>query len=83
MALTLIFGILGGFLPGLQSGSVFNTLGRVTPNSWAMDGFLALASGAGLSEIVVPVAALLAMAAILFVVSAILFRRRQSEMLVG
>ena len=28
-------------------------------------------------------AALLAMAAILFVVSAILFRRRQSEMLVG
>mgnify|MGYP001158023358 CR=1 FL=1 len=83
MALTLIFGILGGFIPGLQSGAVFNTLSRIAPNSWAMDGFLTLASGAGLSEIVVPVAALLAMAAILFVVSAIIFRRRQSEMLAG
>lgn len=84
MALTLIFGILGGsFVPGQQMGPVFNALSRITPNSWAMDGFVSLASGEGLSGILLPVAALLAMAAILFIVSAAMFRRRQSGMLIG
>jgi ABC-2 type transport system permease protein len=84
MALTLIFGILGGsFVPGQQMGPVFNALSRITPNSWAMDGFVSLASGEGLAGILLPVAALLAMAAILFIVSAAMFRRRQSGMLIG
>lgn len=84
MALTLIFGILGGsFFSTQQMGPLFDTLSRITPNKWALDGFVSLASGDGLSSIAVPVAALLAMAAILFVVSAVLFRRRQSGMLIG
>lgn len=84
MALTLIFGILGGsFVPGMQMGSLLERAGSITPNKWAMDGFMALAAGDGLPAIIVPVAALLAMAAILFIISAALFRRRQSELLVG
>lgn len=84
MALTLIFGILGGSFvqitliwPGLE------TISRITPNSWAMDGFLSLALGEGLSAIITPVVALLVMAAILFTASAVVFRRRQSALLAG
>ncbi len=84
MALTLIFGILGGsFIPNQQMGALFKMAGRVTPNSWAMDGFLALASGEGLAGVAVPIAALLIMAAMLFIASAVLFRRRQGGMLIG
>jgi ABC-2 type transport system permease protein len=82
MALTLIFGILGGsFVPNLQMGSVMDWLSRITPNRWAMDGFIALASGEGLSAVLLPVSALLLMAVILFAVSAALFRRRQTALL--
>ena len=84
MAVTLLFGILGGsFVPSENMGPVFEWAGRITPNKWAMDGFLSLASGDGLAALVTPIAALLVMAAVLFTVSAALFRRRQSDMLIG
>ncbi len=84
MALTLIFGILGGsFGPNAQAGSLLDWAGRITPNKWALDGFVALAAGEGLSAVFVPVAALLLMAAVLFAVSAALFRRRQTALLTG
>jgi ABC-2 type transport system permease protein len=84
MALALIFGILGGsFVPGQEFGPVLEWAGRVTPNRWAMAGFVALASGEGLAGIATPVAALLVMAAILFVVAAAFFRRRQTSLLTG
>ncbi|MBP6786236.1 MAG: ABC transporter permease [Candidatus Promineofilum sp.] len=84
MAVTLLFGILGGsFIPNQNMGAAFEWAGRITPNKWAMDGFLSLATGDGLAEIVTPVAALLVMAVVLFAVSAALFRRRQSDMLSG
>ncbi len=84
MAVTLIFGIVSGtFIPGQQFGAVFQTAARLTPNRWALDGFLALASGEGLAGVVTPVIALLVMAVALFIISAAIFRRRQSEMLVG
>lgn len=84
MAVTLLFGILGGsFIPNQNMGAVFDLAGRITPNKWAMDGFLSLASGDGPAAIMTPVAALLVMAAVLFVVAAALFRRRQSDMLTG
>ena len=84
MAVTLLFGILGGsFVPSQNMGPVFEWAGRITPNKWAMDGFLSLASGDGLAALVTPIAALLVMAAVLFTVSAALFRRRQSDMLIG
>lgn len=84
MALTLIFGIVSGtFIPGQQFGAAFQTAARLTPNRWALDGFLALASGEGLAGIITPVIALLVMAAVLFAAAAALFRRRQSELLTG
>jgi len=84
MALTLIFGILGGsFVPMQGAAPVLNWLSRITPNRWALDGFSGLAEGGGLAAVAVPVAALLTMAVILFAAAALLFRRRQGAMLIG
>lgn len=84
MALTLIFGILGGsFVPMQGATPLLDRLSRITPNRWALDGFTALAEGEGLAGIVTPLAALLVMATLLFVVAAFLFRRRQGAMLIG
>lgn len=83
-ALMLIFGILGGsFVPGMEFGPVLDWAGRITPNRWAQDGFVSLASGDGLAALVTPLTALVVMALILFAVAAVLFRRRQSSILTG
>lgn len=82
MAITLIFGILGGSFVPLQGGaSLIDWLSRLTPNRWALDGFTSLALGEGLAGLVVPLAALFIMAVALFIVSAVIFRRRQSSLL--
>ncbi|WP_374685998.1 ABC transporter permease [Promineifilum sp.] len=84
MALTLIFGILGGSFAPLQDVSpLLDQLSRITPNRWAMDGFTGLASGDGLAAVALPVGVLLAMAVVLFAVSAFIFRRRQGAMIGG
>ena len=84
MAVTLIFGILGGsFAPMQDAWPVLDWLSRLTPNRWALDGFSALAQGDGLAGVVVPVASLLVMAAAPFAVAAVLFRRRQGALLLG
>jgi ABC-2 type transport system permease protein len=83
-ALMLIFGILGGsFVPGQVFGPALQWAGMITPNRWAQDGFVSLASGEGLAGIATPVSALLIMAVILFAVSATIFRRRQTSLLTG
>jgi ABC-type multidrug transport system permease subunit len=53
-----------------------NWLSWLTPHSWALDGFVELALGGGLNDILVSVVALLVMAAILFALSVVVFRRR-------
>ncbi len=84
MALTLIFGIVSGsFIPGQSFGPVMNAAARLTPNRWALDGFMSLAAGDGLAGIAAPVAALSVMAVVLFVASAMLMRRRQTDLLTG
>ena len=83
-ALMLIFGILGGsFVPGMAFGPVLDWAGRITPNRWAQDGFLSLASGDGLVGIATPLTALVIMAVVLFALSAVIFRRRQGTILTG
>jgi ABC-2 type transport system permease protein len=83
-ALMLIFGILGGsFVPGMVFGPVLQYAGMITPNYWAQNGFVSLASGDGLAALVAPLTALLLMAVILFAVAAVLFRRRQGSILTG
>ena len=82
MALTLLFGILSGsFVPLNDAWPVLDWLSRITPNRWAMDGFVALAAGEGAAAVLVPVSALLVMAAVLFAAAALFFRRRQGALL--
>ena len=82
MALTLLFGILGGsFVPLNDAWPALDWLSRITPNRWALDGFTALAAGDGGAAVLVPVAALLVMAVVLFAAAALLFRRRQGALL--
>jgi len=82
MAMTLLFGILGGsFVPLSDAWPMLDWLSRITPNRWAMDGFMALAAGEGGPSFLVPVAALLVMAVVLFAAAALFFRRRQGALL--
>jgi len=84
MALTLIFGILGGSFAPLQDVSpLLDQLSRITPNRWAMDGFVGLASGDGLAAVALPIGMLLLMAVVLFAVAAFIFRRRQGALITG
>jgi ABC-2 type transport system permease protein len=76
-AVTLIFGILGGSFT--NTGNLpewFQTLGKITPNAWGLEGFTILALGGGLADILVPVAALLIMGGGLFTVAVLLLNRR-------
>jgi ABC-2 type transport system permease protein len=76
-ALMLIFGILGGsFFAGFGSPTgLWGTISRITPNSWAGEGFLQLARGGGLRDILTPIGALLIMGLVLFGVAVWAFRR--------
>lgn len=76
-AVMLIFGILGGSFISLEQMPPFiQTMSRITPNSWALDGFTSLAFGGTLSNLSTPITALLTMGLILFTVSVILFGRK-------
>lgn len=76
-AVMLIFGILGGtFFPTAQMGGLLELAGKITPHVWAMDGFLSLATGGTLADVVTPVLALLLMTALVFGAALLLLRRR-------
>lgn len=82
LAITLLFGILGGsFVPLNDAWPALDLLSRITPNRWALDGFAALTAGEPLSAVLVPIAALLLMAVVLFAAAALLLRRRQGALL--
>jgi len=76
-AIMLIFGILGGSFTniGIMPNWV-QWVSRISPNRWGLDGFTNLAMGGNLANIVIPVIALLIMAAALFLVSVVLFSHR-------
>ena len=76
-AIMLIFGILGGsFIQLDQMPAYIQTLSRITPNSWALDGFTILALGGTLADLSTPVTALLTMGSLLFVASVLLFGKK-------
>jgi ABC-2 type transport system permease protein len=52
------------------------TLSKITPNAWGLDGFTTLAQGGTLADISTPIIALTMMGAVLFVVAVILFNRQ-------
>jgi ABC-2 type transport system permease protein len=76
MAMTLLFGLLGGsFFGGVLPG-VVGAIGMVTPNYWGQVGFNTLARGGDLQDLLPIYAVLIAMAAILLVISVVIFRRK-------
>jgi len=75
-AVMLIFGILGGSFIELEQFPPFiQTISKITPNAWGLDGFTTLALGGTLSNLMEPITALLIMGALLFGVAVVLFNR--------
>jgi hypothetical protein len=52
------------------------TVSRITPNAWALDGFTTLALGGTLTNLSAPLTALLTMGATLFLASVLLFGKK-------
>jgi ABC-2 type transport system permease protein len=76
MAMTLLFGLMGGsFFGGVMPGLI-GAIGMLTPNYWGQMGFSTLARGGDLQDLLPVYAATLAMAAILLVISVFIFRRK-------
>jgi len=75
-AVMLIFGILGGSFVNLeQLPPLVQTLSKITPNAWGLDGFTTLALGGTLKNLAEPITALLVMGTVLFSISVVLFNR--------
>ena len=76
-AVMLIFAMLGGSFIQLENlPAIVQTLGRITPNAWAMDGFTTLAFGGTLTTLSTPILALLTMGIVLFSISSVLFGKK-------
>ena len=76
-ALMLIFGIMGGSFISLDQFPPFmQTISKITPNAWGLDGFTTLALGGTLKNLATPITALLIMGAVLFGVAVMLFNRK-------
>jgi ABC-2 type transport system permease protein len=72
----LIFGILGGSFISLDQLPPFvQSLSRITPNAWGLDGFTTLALGGTLKNLGEPIMGLLVMGTVLFGIAVVLFRR--------
>jgi ABC-2 type transport system permease protein len=66
-AITLLFGILGGaFINRDAMPPWFQVASKITPNAWGLEGFTTLALGGSLADVLLPVGALLVMAAVVF-----------------
>ena len=76
-AIMLIFGILGGSFVSLENLHPYvQSLSKITPNAWGLDGFTTLALGGGLADIATPITALLMMGTVLFIAAVLLFNRQ-------
>jgi len=75
-AIMLIFGILGGSFINLEQFPPFmQTISKITPNAWGLDGFTTLALGGTLKNLTEPIAALLIMGTVLVGIAVVLFNR--------
>lgn len=75
-AVMLIFAILGGSFINLEQMPAFlQTISKITPNAWGMDGFTTLALGGTLNNLGEPITALVVMGMVLFGISVVLFSR--------
>jgi len=56
--------------------SFVQTFSKITPNAWALDGFTTLELGGTLTDLSAPIIALVSMGSILFLVSVVLFGKK-------
>jgi ABC-2 type transport system permease protein len=76
-ALTLIFAAgAGNFVPRPALPAWLQRLSYVSPNAWALDGFMELTAGGGLQQVITPAIALLVMGGVLFAFALLAFRRQ-------
>ena len=76
-ALTLIFAAgAGNFVPRPALPVWLQRLSYISPNAWALDGFMELTAGGGLQQVITPAIALLAMGGVLFAFALVAFRRQ-------
>lgn len=73
-ALMLLFGLLSGMFVSVGSGIAYY-ISRITPNAWALDGFVELSTGIA-PDVLPNILALLAMGIALFAISITAFRRQ-------
>jgi ABC-2 type transport system permease protein len=72
----LIFSILGGSFINLENFPPFiQTISKITPNAWGLDGFTTLVLGGTLKNLTEPITALLVMGTVLFGVAVVIFNR--------
>jgi len=72
----LIFSILGGSFINLENFPPFiQTISKITPNAWGLDGFTTLALGGTLKNLTEPITALLVMGTVLFGIAVVIFNR--------
>jgi ABC-2 type transport system permease protein len=76
-AMMLFFGLLGGsFFGGDSFDGILGTIGKITPNAWAQEGFTILAGAGTLADVRGSIVGLVVMGSILFGVAVVVFRRR-------
>jgi ABC-2 type transport system permease protein len=76
-AVTLLFAAAAGnFIPRTNLPGWLQKISLITPNAWGLDGFSKLANGGTLADIWVQVLGLAVMAAVLFTISTLIFRRQ-------
>jgi ABC-2 type transport system permease protein len=76
-AIMLTFAILGGsFIQLSIMPGWFQTISKITPNAWGLDGFTILGLGGTLADLAKPLLGLTVMGVVLFAVSILIFSRR-------
>ncbi|GIV97561.1 MAG: putative transport permease YfiM [Herpetosiphonaceae bacterium] len=77
MTIALVFaGLSGNFIPRQALPEFMRTASYISPNSWGLEAYSKLTSGGTLADVTTPLAALAAMALILFIISVVAFRRQ-------
>ncbi len=77
-AVMLVFGAISGTFTQINN-SFINSLGAITPNQWALQGFTKLGLGQTFTDVLPNIGALWLMAAVVFTIAALLFRRKFSQ----
>ncbi len=75
-ALTALGMISGLFTTNIQMPEGFNALGNFTPQGWVLKAWRASLAGQPASDLLLPFSVLMAMAVVMFIIGAVMFRKR-------